>query len=117
MAKEREGNCWAFTCKTCGHRYKWSGAMLPVPPCPKCKPQKKRVQLDATTDVVAEAVEQCERIISLCEEVPERGEEFALSVMDSVREVMETIQATRHVTERQKEALDNWEGGVRVWIR
>lgn len=51
------------------------------------------------------------------EAFPERGEEFADSVADGVREVAATIEEQRRVTSDQQRALDNWESGVSRWLR
>jgi hypothetical protein len=82
-------------------------------PCGRKKPQPgQRTVKPEVTD----ALEQCERIIEMCGEMPERGEDFATSVEEGCREVMETIQGMNHVTPDQQRALDNWEGGLSRWL-
>ncbi|NLX99047.1 MAG: hypothetical protein GXY83_23140 [Rhodopirellula sp.] len=85
-----------------------------------CSLAKKRKRQSAKRQLkpeVREALQQCVRILSLCEEVPERGEEFAGSVADGVREVAETIEEQNRVTADQQRALDNWEAGIAAWLR
>jgi hypothetical protein len=64
-----------------------------------------------------EAIEQCNEICELCEEVPERGEDFAISVYEKVKDIRDTIEKTNHVTDAQQQALDNMQAGVKAWIR
>lgn len=78
--------------------------------------EEPRLKAENTPEV-AEALKQCDRICEMCEEVPERGEEFAMSVSDGVAEVAETIEAQQRVTADQQRALDNWESGVSRWLR
>lgn len=63
-----------------------------------------------------DAIEQCNRIMEMCNEVPERGEDFAYSVQQKVQEISETIEESERVTEAQQIALDNMESGVSRWI-
>lgn len=69
-----------------------------------------------------EATKQCERILEMIEDdVPEAAKEIAPaffeSVEKSVEDVMETIERSQRVTEKQADALDNWEEGVGKWIK
>lgn len=69
---------------------------------------------DAKT--VEEAKEQCERIIDIAEnEMPDRGADFAESVAEKTRKILETIEAGDCVTRHQLTALENMEGGLRRW--
>lgn len=68
------------------------------------------------------ADEQCDCIVELIDdEVPERAWDVAADFFDDIRDkvvaVQETITQTNHVTEKQQQALDNWEAGVRKWIK
>ena len=62
-------------------------------------------------------LEQCQEIQDLCEQVPERGEDFAASVMEKVQSIADWIEANESVTADQAEALDNMQAGVERWIR
>ena len=69
-----------------------------------------------------EASQQCDTIAELIDDdVPEaaldKAPEFFEDVREKVIEVQETIQESGTVTEAQQTALDNWEAGVRRWIR
>lgn len=63
-----------------------------------------------------EAISQAEDIISMADEVPDAGQDFAQSVVESVHEVLETMERTGRVTAKQQEALDNWQRGIEAWI-
>lgn len=79
-------------------------------------PRKPAEPSPSDTDV-SEALDQCERIITMAEDtdIPDEGQEFCESVAASVREVSETIERTGRVTAKQQQALDNWEAGVGSW--
>ena len=77
----------------------------------------RRQRGEATIKLVEGAIKQAKRIIELCGEVPERGEEFAASVADGATDMLATIKARWDVTDAQQAALDNWEEGVSRWIR
>lgn len=63
------------------------------------------------------AIAQGENIIGMCEEVPERGEDFAMSVSEKVSDIIASIEDRGYVTEGQQDALDNMEEGVAKWLR
>ncbi len=63
-----------------------------------------------------EAVEQCDRILRDCEDVPERGEDFASSIMEKVESIRDWIVKHDNVTEKQLDSLDNMESAVGRWI-
>jgi phage shock protein A len=63
------------------------------------------------------AIRQCESILSDCQEIPERGEDFAEGVIEKVESIQSWIEENRHVTDPQLTALDNMEGAVGKWIR
>lgn len=66
---------------------------------------------------VADAVEELQSIISLCEDVPDRGADFAESVADGCRDMIETVERMGFVTEKQLTAIENWRAGVERWVR
>lgn len=70
----------------------------------------------------AEAIELSEEIVRLIDEdVPEwawdKAPEFFEDIRQKAVDVGETITQTQRVSEKQASALENWEGGVRKWIR
>lgn len=89
---------------------------LPCGKCSQAEEDKQKRSRDISAEV-NEALQQGEGILAMCDDVPERGEEFAMSVAEGVREVMETIMQRGRVTAEQQRALDNWESGVSAWIK
>ena len=85
--------------------------------CSSAKKRERDAERRRMKREVAEALEQAERIQEMCGEVPERGEEFASSVLDGVTEVAATIQEQQRVTADQQRAFDNWESGISRWLR
>lgn len=63
------------------------------------------------------AIEQCENILELLDDLPERAEDFADSVREKVESIKGWIEENDHVTDGQINALDNMEGAVLRWIR
>lgn len=51
-----------------------------------------------------------------CDDIPERGEEFATSVKERLEGIAETIERTRTVTTAQARAIENMEHGIERWI-
>lgn len=51
-----------------------------------------------------------------CDEIPERGEDFAESVQAKLESIIETIERTEHVTPAQKQAIENMEHGIERWL-
>lgn len=77
---------------------------------------RERTEDDIKDDDAIKAVEQCDRILDACEDVPERGEDFASSVMEKVESIREVIVKHDRVTEGQLSALDNMETAVGRWV-
>jgi len=71
---------------------------------------------EQTTEAVSRAIVQCESIMEACEEIPDNGADFATSVYERVQSIAATIEDRNHVTERQREALDNMQAGVERWL-
>lgn len=67
-------------------------------------------------DDAKEAIESLEEIIEMCEDIPENGEEFAESVADNCRSMIEAIQNFNRVTKFQWNAIENWRSGVERWL-
>ncbi|MCI0421503.1 MAG: hypothetical protein L0312_20140 [Acidobacteria bacterium] len=84
---------------------------------------KKRSRAGDSQDPdVREALEQVQRITGLIEDdVPDwakdKAPDFFEDVAEKVRSVGETIERMDSVTDGQRRALNNWESGVRRWIR
>jgi hypothetical protein len=129
---------WFFTCPTCTTRYSWTGPQQPIPPCPKCKaaleavaaaqqakPAEQpaatktgvRIPLAGEQDLVTDALGLCEEIESLAAEVPEAGEDFAMSVLEKANDIQATIEETKRATRAQVQALENMRDGLSRWIR
>lgn len=62
------------------------------------------------------ALEQCDLIISLCDDLPERADDFRDSIESKVGDIALWLEENERVTEAQLEALDNMEAGVRRWL-
>lgn len=63
-------------------------------------------------DEAIEAVEQCDRILEACEDVPERAEDFATSVMEKVESMREWIVKHDRVTPKIAASLENMESAI-----
>ena len=61
-------------------------------------------------------IERCNSLMDMCNEVPERGEEYASSVHEKAGSISATIEDNQHVTEKQMEAIDNMMAGVQRCI-
>ncbi len=64
---------------------------------------------DEVDDLLAEIEE-------LAEQVPDVGQGFAESVLESIRGISETVQETRYATDKQIVALENMRDGLRKWV-
>lgn len=80
------------------------------------KPRRSEAARARGFDDVTESVEQCLRILELLDELPEAADEFAGSVRESVNSMMRWLQENRRVTDRQQQALDNWEAACGRWL-
>lgn len=63
-----------------------------------------------------EAIELCDEIESLADEVPEAGEDFATSVSERTAGIRETIEENNYATPGQLSALENMRDGLARWI-
>lgn len=66
---------------------------------------------------VEEAYQLVTEIESIAEEVPERGEAFAQSVLEKAQSIRQTIEESEKVTEPQRKALENMKTGLEKWVR
>ena len=66
------------------------------------------------------AAEQCQTIYDKIEDASgdlwDKAFEFFESVQEKVKSMKGTIESTKRVSEAQKTALDNMEGGVDKWL-
>lgn len=72
---------------------------------------------DEQDDACSEALELCDEIESLADQVPERGEDFARSVLDRMSDIRATIEERNTATSGQIQALENMRDGLSRWIR
>ena len=64
-----------------------------------------------------DALELCEEIEELLDELPDRAEEFATSVGEKVADMREWIEDNEHVTPKQLDALENMKAGCENWLQ
>ena len=63
-----------------------------------------------------EALDACDDVLELCEELPDRAHDFGVSISEKVQGMKEWIEAEEHVTDRMEEALENMKTGVEKWM-
>lgn len=78
--------------------------------------KKKKTAASGMSSDAEDALDQCDHILELCDEVPEKGEDFAESVREKVESIAAWIEENEHVTDAQKDSLNNMERGVSRWI-
>src|SRR5262245_3952087 len=82
-------------------------------------PPKPKINPYAVAADVKKALEQVERIRELIEQVsPEKrsvAPQFFTNVYTSAASLGETVQKMGRVSERQQQALNNWEAAVKKW--
>lgn len=61
------------------------------------------------------ALELVDQIEDAAMDVPERGEDFAASVVDTATSIGNTIEENEHVTDKQMDALENILSGLERW--
>ena len=62
------------------------------------------------------SIEYIDSIIAAAEGIPERGEDFAASVTETLRDFRYGIEDAEHVTEKQDAAINNMNEGVSRWV-
>ena len=62
------------------------------------------------------AIEFCVELISDANDLPERAEDFAHSVVEKAESMMEWIDTESRVTEKMAGALENMRAGVDRWM-
>ena len=90
-------------------------------PVPSAAPAaEKRAGRDKAKDErdsrVREALELVESIVGGCEDIPERGSDFAASVSEKAADIGRSIEEHGTVTSNQLAALENMMAGVERWI-
>lgn len=63
-----------------------------------------------------DAIELADEILAMCEDLPERAEDFRDSIETKVKDMREWIEENQYVTERMATALENMHGGVTAWL-
>ena len=61
-------------------------------------------------------IAQCDRILGLCDEIPEQGSDFSESVSEKVESIKAWAEDGKPVTDKQRDALENMERGARNWV-
>jgi hypothetical protein len=62
---------------------------------------------DGLPDDVQEWLDTCNRILEECEDVPERAEDFAMSVSERIESMAEWIEENRRITPKMIAAIEN----------
>jgi hypothetical protein len=71
---------------------------------------------DADDNGWQQAVEDLDAVLSMCDDVPERGEDFADSVRDGAIDMQEWIKKEKYVSADQRRSIENWKDGLMRWI-
>lgn len=94
----------------------WKNAS-PFPVSPESTKRTDRGKAKAEMDSrVREALELVESIVGGCEDIPERGSDFAASVSEKAADIGRSIEEHGTVTSNQLAALENMMAGVSRWI-
>lgn len=56
---------------------------------------------------VQEWIDTCDRILEDCGDVPERAEDFAISVSEKIESMAEWIEENKRITPKMIEAIEN----------
>lgn len=94
------------------HRLEVAQSMLE-----KTSEEPKRKAIDDKKRKANSALDELEHLISLCKDVPHLGIEYAESVSQQAKDMIEFITKSGFVTDKQNQAIDNWTSGVCRWIR
>ena len=82
---------------------------IAIAPPPQPKPPPSNSDTKYAFELIAE-------IGSFAEDMPERGEEFATSVLDKTRHIEANIERFGRVTDGQISALENMRDGLSRWF-
>ncbi|MFO0919658.1 MAG: hypothetical protein U0872_15275 [Planctomycetaceae bacterium] len=70
---------------------------------------------------VEDAIDQCDRILTMCDELQdgdnETASDFASDIAEKVQSVRDWVEEHDHVTSKQQAALNGWEQGVSKWMK
>jgi len=67
-------------------------------------------------DDIEVALELISEIEQLVEDLPERAEDFGMSVQETANDIAVHIEETSHVTKKQITALENMLDGLQRWF-
>ena len=83
------------------------------------KPVEPTLTLREKNKFVEDAIQLLNNLIEVCEteDFPPAGEDFAESVADGARSMLETIVERNVVTPSQEQAIHNWTDGIQRWVR
>ena len=70
-----------------------------------------------TGPTVQETLDQIRDALYDARDIPERGEDFADSVIEKLKDIKATIEETGRVTGPQGDAVENMHAGIRCWLR
>ena len=62
-----------------------------------------------------EAAEELEKIIDRAEDLTEKAEDFAYSVIETAEDMRDWILEHERVTARQLTAIENWDNALSRW--
>lgn len=120
---------WAIPCERCGRRIEWFGEFSARPLC-VCKapakppltsgPKQPSIRVTRTPQAdesASEAFGLCDEIESLAGDVPDRGQEYAESVVEKSESIRASVEASGRASVGQISALENMRDGLLRWIR
>lgn len=64
------------------------------------------------TDKASEWLAICDRILEECEDVPERAEDFAISVSEKIESMACWIENNNRITPAMKQAIENMDEAI-----
>ncbi len=62
-------------------------------------------------------LDEIDTLVGDCEELPEAGEDFAVSVDEKARGIRANVTEHEHCTQKQKDAIANMQDGVNKWFQ
>jgi len=65
---------------------------------------------------VQEFLDRCDEVLTKVDEIPEKGNDFAVRVEEKIRDMRDWAESADHVTEKMTNALDSMERGVDKWV-
>ena len=74
-------------------------------------------RLDVMPEEVVEAEDVLAEIEDMVADIPERGEEFAASVLEKAKDIVGRATSNAHISAAQLEALHNMKAGLQKWVK